>query len=139
MSTLTLLDYYLSNDICQKLLVNNNEDSLHGSDCVVGNEQHALVESKAYYHHQQKVITIIYSALDYPDARVRDNISTTIQILYGTLSIDLLNAHGYPDGHPITHLIRLHSYIVERIQYHWCRSITMRPTQLGDETEIAMD
>lgn len=93
-----------------------------------------------------KVISIVYHALEHPDARVREQISVTIRILYSSRSFDLnlnnpntelLSNHNNPNTAEL--LLNLHDYIVAHIQHHWCRSVSMRGTALGDEPEIAMD
>lgn len=105
----------------------------------------------------KKVISIVYHALEHPDARVREQISVTIRILYSSRSFDLNLSNPSTKLQPNLNLpntellpnlsnlsttqllLNLHDYIVAHIQHHWCRSVSMRGTVLGDEPEIAMD
>ena len=160
--SITLLGHLLS--ISQQLLLYSDNTSIddthhhyqHSGDDI---EYATTATAGEGDHILHKVISIVYHALEHPDARVREQISVIIRILYSSRSFDLnlnnpntelliLSNLNNPNTEFLSNLnnpntteflSNLHDYIVAHIQSHWCRSVIMRETSLGDESEIAMD
>jgi len=160
--SITLLGHLLS--ISQQLLLYSDNTSIddthhqyqHSGDDI---EYATTATAGEGDHILHKVISIVYHALEHPDARVREQISVIIRILYSSRSFDLnlnnpntelliLSNLNNPNTEFLSNLdnpntteflSNLHDYIVAHIQSHWCRIVIMRETSLGDESEIAMD
>ena len=161
--SINLLGHLLS--ISQQLLLHSDNTSIddthhqyqHSGDDIEYATTAAAGEGGDQLLH--KVISIVYHALEHPDARVREQISVIIRILYSSRSFNLnlnnpntellfLSNLNSPNTEFLSNLnnpntteflSNLHDYIVAHIQSHWCRSVSMRETSLGDESEIAMD